>query len=147
MICGAAGLSYATKMKPHHGDGHLFFMLDKVTKDLNLSSDQKTQIQTLKDEIKAKKDGIKKDNQTGSDDFGNAFKQDKLDKETLKSIEQKRVADREEMKEFFMDELIKYHDILNSDQRTQVVTKLEDLRKNHNSWNHKDNKKNKPENN
>ncbi len=133
IVVGAAGFSYADKMKKHHDGGRLMFMLEKISNDLNLSADQKTQVQALKDEIKTKMESRKKDKQSGMDDFGTAFKQDKLDKETLKTIEQKHETDRQEMKDFFMDELIKFHDILTPDQRTQAVQKMQDMRKNHDS--------------
>ncbi len=142
VVVGAAGISFANKMKKPHGGGHLMMMLEKISNDLNLTTDQKSQVQSLKDEIKAKMESRKKDKQSGMEDFGNAFKQDKLDKETLKTIEQKREADRQEMKDFFMDELIKFHDILTPDQRAQVVQKMQDMRKNHESKKDKDKIKN-----
>jgi Spy/CpxP family protein refolding chaperone len=142
VVVGAAGFNFANQMKKLHDGGPLMMMLNKITDDLNLTADQKTQVQTLKDEIKAKMESRKKDHQSGMDDFGNAFKQDKLDKETLKSIEQKHETDRQDMKEFFMDELVKFHDILTPDQRTQVVQKMQDMRKNHKMDKDKDKMKN-----
>jgi Spy/CpxP family protein refolding chaperone len=138
IVSAGAGISFAHKMKQLKDGGPLMFMLEKVTKDLNLTDAQKSQVQALKDEIKTKMESRKKDRQSGAEDFENAFKQDKLDKETLKSIEQKHESNREEMKDFMMDELIKFHDILTSDQRTQVVQKIEDMRKNHDMWKHHD---------
>ena len=85
---------------------------------------------------------MKKDNSSGMSDFGDAFKQDKLDKETLKSIEQKHEANREEMKDFMMDKFIKFHDVLTSNQRAQVVQKIQDMKDKHKK-DHKD----KPQNN
>lgn len=138
IVVGVAGFSFANKMKHFHDGGPLMMMLNKISDDLNLSTDQKTQVQAIKDEIKQKMESRKKDHQSGMSDFENAFKQDKLDKETLKTIEQKHESDRQEMKEFFMDELIKFHDILTPDQRTQVVQKMEDMKKNHDGWKNKD---------
>ena len=74
IISGAASISFSSFMKPHHDGGPLMMMLEKITKDLNLSTDQKTQVQAIKDEIKAKMEAKKKDNkQSGMDDFANAF--------------------------------------------------------------------------
>jgi len=137
IVVGAAGFSFANKMM-HPRGGQLMMMLDKISNDLNLSADQKTQVQAIKDEIKQKMQSRKKDHQNGMSDFEEAFKQDKLDKETLKSIEQKHESDRQEMKEFMMDELVKFHDILTPDQRSQVVQKMEDMKKNHDGWKKKD---------
>ena len=128
LIAGVTGIGIAQKVKQMREGGPWLFMLNKITKDLNLTEQQKTDINKLKDEIKAKRESMKKDRQSPMDDFANAFKQDKLDKETLKSIQQKHEADRQEMKDFMMDELIKFHDILTPDQRNQVVEKMKEMR-------------------
>ena len=142
VVAGAGGISFAKKMKQLKDEGPRMFMLEKIVKDLNLTDAQKSQLQSIKDEIKAKMQSRKKDNSSGMSDFGDAFKQDKLDKETLKSIEQKYEANREEMKDFMMDELIKFHDVLTPDQRTQVVQKIQEMKDKH-MKDHKD----KPQNN
>lgn len=128
LIAGITGVNFAQKMKNMRDGGPLFFMMNKVTKELNLTAQQKADIDKIKEEIKAKRQSMKKDRGSKMDDFANAFKQDKLDKETLKSLEQKHEADRQEMKDFMMDELIKFHDILTPDQRNQVVEKMKEMR-------------------
>jgi Spy/CpxP family protein refolding chaperone len=128
LIAGISGISIAQKIKKMHDGGPLLFMMEKITKDLNLTEQQKTDIDKIKEEIKIKMGSRKKNRQSGMDDFANAFKQDKLDKETLKAIEQKHESDRQEMKDFLTDELIKFHDILTPEQRSQVVEKMKELR-------------------
>jgi DNA integrity scanning protein DisA with diadenylate cyclase activity len=73
-------------------------------------------------------DSKKKDKPDEMSDFANAFKQDKLDKQTLESISKNQEADREEMKSFFMDELIKFHDVLTTEQRLKVVEKMKEFK-------------------
>ncbi len=128
LIAGVTGIGIAQKVKQMRDGGPLMYMMNKITKDLNLTAQQKADVDKLKDEIKAKRESMKKDRSGGMDDFANAFKQDKLDKETLKSIEQKHEADRQEMKDFMMDELVKFHDILTPDQRNQVVEKMKEMK-------------------
>ena len=128
LVAGVTGIGIAQKIKKLRDGGPLMFMMNKITKDLNLTDQQKTDVDKLKDEIKAKMESRKKDKKDRLDDFGNAFKQDKLDKETLKSIDQQSDADRQEMKDFMMDELIKFHDILTPDQRSQVIEKMKEMR-------------------
>lgn len=145
VIAGVTGIGIAQKVKQMREGGPWIFMLNQVTKDLTLTDQQKSDIEKLKDEVKAKRESMKKDNQNPMDDFANAFKQDNLDKETLKSIEQKHEAKRQEMKEFMMDELIKFHDILTPDQRNQVVEKMKEMRDKRKEM-FKDKKYEKPEN-
>jgi len=128
VIAGAAGVTYAQKMKQFRDKGPMFFMMEQVVKDLNLTDQQKTDVDKIREEIKAKMESNKKDHESGMTDFENAFKQDKLDKETLKSIMQKREAKREEMKDFMLDELIKFHAILTPEQRTKAVEKVKEMR-------------------
>ena len=46
---------------------------------------------------------------------------------------------------FFEDELIKFHSILNADQRNKVADKIKDFRENHKDW-HKGDKRDAPVN-
>ncbi len=128
VIAGVAGVSYAQKMKQFRDKGPMFFMMEKIVKDLNLTEQQKADVDKIREEIKAKRESMKKDHESGMTDFENAFKQDKLDKETLKSIMQKREAQREEMKDFMLDELIKFHAVLTPEQRTKAVEKVKEMR-------------------
>lgn len=146
LIAGVTGIGIAQKVKQMREGGPWLFMLNKITQDLNLTDQQKADVEKLKAEIKAKRESMKKDKQNPMDDFANAFKQDKLDKETLKSLEQKHEASRQEMKDFMMDELIKFHDILTPDQRNQVVEKMKEMKEKRKEM-FKDKKHDKPENN
>jgi Spy/CpxP family protein refolding chaperone len=128
LIAGVAGVSFARKFKHFHDDGPLGFMLGKITEDLDLNAQQKTEVQKIKDEIKAKMESKKQNHQDRAAEFENLFKSDNLDRKALSDLNQKREADRQEMSEFFMDELIKFHDILTSSQRVKAVEKMKEMR-------------------
>lgn len=119
-----------TKMMGNH-NGPLGTMLEKMTKDLNLDANQKTQVDKIKDEIKAKmdakKDANKDSRKQSAEDFANLFKQSTLDKQAIQDLAAKRDKDREDMKNFMMDELVKFHDILTPDQRGKVADKIMDF--------------------
>jgi protein CpxP len=140
LIVSVAGIGFANKFRHFREDGPLVFMMEKVTEGLNLSDQQKKDVQQIKDEVKAKMESKKSNRESGMSDFENAFRQDNLDKATLNSIAEKRQADREEMKSFMEDELIKFHSILTPDQRNKVADKVKDMRENHRFWD-KDDKK------
>jgi uncharacterized membrane protein len=128
IISGIAGIGFTQKNRDFKNYGPWPFIIDKIIADLNLSDDQKAKVQKIKDEIKAKMDIKKKDKKEGMSDFENAFKQDKLDKETLETIFKKHEADKEEMRSFFEDEIIKFHDILTFEQRSKVAEKMKDFK-------------------
>lgn len=122
------GLVVAQKVKQFRDRGPLFFMMEKITKELDLNENQKAEVDKIREEIKAKMESKKKEREGDFNEFENAFKQDKLDKQVLKDLAAKREANREEMKEFFMDELIKFHSILTPEQRLKAVEKMKEMR-------------------
>ncbi len=143
LVVSIAGISFANKMKHFRDDGPLVFMMEKITQDIDLTEQQKSQVQQIKDEVKTKMESRKKDHESSMSDFENAFRQDNLDKTTLDAIADKNKADREEMKSFFEDELIKFHSVLTQAQRNKVADKIKDFRENH-KFHDKDHK---PQNN
>jgi len=128
LVAGTAGISFAQKVKQLRDKGPMSFMMKKITDDLNLTDQQKAEVDKIREEIKAKREVMKKNRVSNKTDFENAFKQDKLDKETLKSIMQKGDAERDEMRDFMMDELIKFHAVLTPDQRTKAVEKMHEMK-------------------
>lgn len=128
MVAGTAGIGFTQKVKQFRDKGPMFFMMKKITDDLNLTDQQKTEVDKIREEIKAKREEMKKNRVSHKKDFENAFKQDRLDKETLKSIMQKRDAEKEEMRDFMLDKLIKFHAILTPEQRTKAVEKMHEMK-------------------
>jgi|GEM_PF-970164 len=146
LVVSLVGIGFANKMKHFKDDGPLMFMMEKISEDIDLTPQQKSQVQSIKDEVKAKMESRKKsDHESGMTDFETAFRQDNLDKSTLESISTKHEADKQEMKSFFEDELIKFHSILTADQRNKVADKIKEFRESHKDW-HKGDKKDAPVN-
>ncbi len=143
LIVAVAGIGFAKKMGRMH-DGPLGFMIEKMTKDLDLNADQKSQVDKIKDEIKAKMDANKQDHKQSAEDFSNMFRQNTLDKQQVLDLESKREKDREDMKSFMVDELIKFHDLLTQSQRDKVADKIKEFSQ-HKDHDGKDGKK-KPDN-
>jgi Spy/CpxP family protein refolding chaperone len=142
LIVAVAGISFAKKMGQMH-DGPLGFMIEKMTKDLDLNADQKTQVDKIKDEIKTRMEANKQDHKQTAGDFANLFKQSTLDKQQLLDLEAKREKNREDMKSFMMDELIKFHDLLTQTQRDKVADKIKEFgqHKDHDGKDGKDKRK------
>lgn len=142
VLFGAAGITVAQKvhhMKKEFGDkGPLFFLLEKVTKDLDLSADQKTKLEDLRKEIKTKMETKKDKRHEGMEELEKAFRQDKFDVAALDAMEQQREADRKEMRAFFKEELVKFHDILTPEQREKAADKMKEMREKIRNGNFKD---------
>ena len=121
-------------MREFRDKGPWMFMMDKITKELNLTTQQQTEVDKIKAEIKAKMESNKQNRGQGMTDFQNAFKQDNLDVQTLKDIEAKRETSRQEMKDFIMGEIVKFHDILTPEQRAKLVDKMNEMKDKHMKW-------------
>ncbi len=143
LIVGIAALGFVTQWNQFKDHGPWGMMLEKVTKDLNLSDQQKTQLDAIKADIKAKMQSRKQNTTNRFDDFSKLFLQDNLDKQSLIDLAEKHETDRKEMRDFYFDELVKFHDLLTPAQRQQAVDKIKELKAQHKMRN----KGNKPENN
>lgn len=132
VITGLAGFGFMMKVKGvkdrMREDGPLMFLLDKVAKDLNLTDQQKTDVEKIREEIKQKIESKRTKHEDSFDEFENLFKSDNLNKDALKQLAQKHETDREEMKEFFLEELVKFHSLLTPEQRNSVTEKMRDFR-------------------
>lgn len=131
LIVGIAAFGFVTHWNHFGGHGPWGMMLEKVTKDLNLNDQQKSQLESIKAEIKAKMESNRQNKGKGMDDFSKAFLQDNLDKQTLMDLDAKHETDRKAMREFYFDEVVKFHDLLTSSQRQQVVDKVKELKSQH----------------
>jgi Spy/CpxP family protein refolding chaperone len=118
-------------------------MIEKVIKDLDLNDGQKKEMDIIHEEIKAKMESNKQNRDNDFNEFANLFKQDKLDKAQLTALADKHEGNREEMKSFFMDELIKVHDVLTADQRSKAVDKMKEMKE---KFHNKNRDKRPPEN-
>jgi len=132
-----------THFNTHNGGDHWGKMIDMVTKDMTLSDQQKTQIQGIKDEIKAKHEDMKKNRdqqKSGAEDFENLFRQDNISKQDLVDLQTKREKAHADMQSFMMDEIVKFHSVLTPDQRNQVADKIKDMRQHAGDWKKKHDK-------
>jgi len=126
---GIGGIAYAQMVKQHKDGGHIMMIVDKITDALNLTDSQKEQVKSIKAEIKVKMDSRKDIKHTGMDDFAAEFKKDNLDKTVLKEILKKQESEKEQMKDFMLDELVKFHKLLTPEQRSSAVSKMEEMKK------------------
>lgn len=131
LIIAIVGVGFTFKAKQFRDHGPFGVIMEKIVKELDLTDSQKQEIDKIRDEVKAKMEDQKKKREEGMSEFGNLFRQDKLDKEQLMSLSAKHDSQREEMKSFFIDELIKVHDVLTPEQRSKAVDKLKELKGKH----------------
>ncbi len=139
--------------KKKFGDDPEGFIFGRLTENLNLTDNQKAQLDKIKGEIKEKMESKKSDRDGIMDEFANEFKKDNLDKNQLLELSKKKDQNAGEMKEFIMDKIVEFHNMLTPEQRTKAVENMKEMKdKFHDKFGHrgdgpdKDNNKNKDSN-
>lgn len=143
LISAIGGVVWAKKK---FRDGPHGFLMGRIVEKLNLNDNQKAQVEKIKDQIKERMEAKKGNRENIMDEFANEFKKDNLDKSKLSELDQKRTQNEQEMKDFMMDKLIEFHNILTPEQRLKAAeTMLEMKNKFHDRGDRKeknDNRKN-----
>lgn len=129
LITGIAGFGFARGFYDNHrGHGPMGFIMEKIVKDLDLTEQQKAEVEKIKDEIKVKMDAKKDSRKDDAEQMEKLFRQDTFDKQKALEMAKKHDADRDEMKSFMIDEMAKFHSILTNEQRQKAADKMKEFR-------------------
>lgn len=116
--------------KKKFADGPNGFMMGMLINKLDLDETQKAQAEKIRDEIHARMQTNMQTNmndpQTIKEDLASEFVKDNMDKNNLMAIDQKRQQEMNDDKEFMMEKMIEFHNILTPSQRQEAA----DLMKN-----------------
>jgi Spy/CpxP family protein refolding chaperone len=131
VVTGVVGIGFAKNFRDkYRGDGPYGFIMDKIVKELNLNEQQKTEVDKIKNEIKAKMETNRQKKTDNANEFEQMFRSDNFDKQKALDLAKQRDAEREEMRSFFVEELAKFHSILTSEQRNKAADKMKEFREN-----------------
>lgn len=134
IVVSAAGIGFGMKAKDtfdkFRDHGPMGFIMGKLADELDLSAEQKTQVDKIRDEIKAKMDERKKDRENHMQEMEQMFRSDNFDKQKALDFAKQRDAERDEMRSFMIDEMAKFHSILTPEQRNKAADKMKEFREN-----------------
>ena len=125
ILTSVFGIVYAKKK---FRDGPEGFIMGMIAEKLDLTADQKAAVEKIKDQIKEKMDAKKGNREEMMDEFANEFKKDNMDRNKLKEMDQQREQNMQEMKNFMMDKMIEFHDILTPEQRIKAVDAMKEMK-------------------
>lgn len=132
IIVSAAGIGFGMKAKDSfdkfRGHGPMGFIMGKLADELDLTAEQKSQVDKIKDEIKAKMDEKKNNRENHMQEMEQMFRSDNFDRQKALEFAKQRDAEREEMRSFMIDEMAKFHSILTPDQRNKAADKMKEFR-------------------
>lgn len=129
VITGIAGLGFTRGFYDKHpGSGPMGFMMFKIAKELDLSEQQKAEVEKIRDEIKAKRDQNRESRKQDMTEMEQMFRGDTFDKNKALEFAKQQDAKRDEMRSFMIDEMAKFHSILTPDQRNKAADKMKEFR-------------------
>jgi periplasmic protein CpxP/Spy len=140
LVGGIASLGFAkNSFDKFRGHGPFGFMSERIIKELNLNEQQKTEVNKIRDEVKAKRDANRQKRQEMAQEMENMFRGETFDKQKALDFAKQREANREEMRSFMVDEMAKFHSILTPEQRNKAADLMKEKRekrgKNKDKWN------------
>lgn len=125
IITFSFGIS-AAKKKFH--DGPEGFIMGRLTENLNLNETQKAQLEKIREQIREKMESKKQDRESGMKEFENEFLKENIDRSKLIELSKKKETEMQEMKEFMIDRMIEFHNILTPEQRAKAVENLKEMK-------------------
>lgn len=141
IVVTVVGIGFAKhrgdKFRGDHGHG---FMIGRIIKDLDLTAQQKTEVDKIKEEIKAKMQENRSKRQETAGEFEQMFRGDTFDKQKALELAGKRDAQKEEMKNFMVEQTAKVHALLTPDQRNKAADKMKEMREKRKDRKHKGDK-------
>ena len=103
------------------------FIIDRISESLDLNTTQKAQLQRIKDQIREKRESDKAEREDMLKEFSDEFTKNTFDKNVIIDRMKENESKKEEMKNFMIDKLVEFHDILTPEQRSKVVELLKGM--------------------
>lgn len=129
LITGLAGLGFTRGFyEKYRGDGPMGFMMGKIVSELNLTEQQKAEVEKIREEIKAKRDQNRESRKQDMTEMEQMFRSDTFDKNKALEFAKQRETKRDEMRSFMIDKMAKFHSILTPDQRNKAADKMKEFR-------------------
>jgi Spy/CpxP family protein refolding chaperone len=118
----------------HHGgwvspEKKADWLVEITAKELNLSADQKTKLNGIKDEILTKMQGFKGMREGVRDEILSQIKNQNVDQVKLNQLFGEKEAQFKEMRTFLIAKFTEFHDLLTPEQRTKLVEELDKFHK------------------
>ena len=117
--------------RSHSDQGRAEFMVDYIAETLDLTDQQRAQLEEIKKEFMAKAEVMQADKKAMHDAFMTELRRDEIDPQRLKEL----VAQKQEQMTEFLDlaitRLAEFHRSLTPEQKEKLVAKLEYFHEKH----------------
>lgn len=131
LITLIAGFAYNNYYNNRPGPfGPMGFLLNRIADDLDLSPQQKSEVEKIKQDIRDKIDANRDKRQNFHQEMENIFRSDTFDKQKALELAEQQSKHQEEMRTFMIDQMEKFHSILTPQQRNKAADLLRDCPQN-----------------
>ncbi len=107
------------------------WIVGKISSELDLTDDQKLEIDRIKDEVLEKFREHRKTRKAMHERVIRLVKSDTLDVDEINRIFDEKEARHREMRPFIIEKIVEFHRILKPEQKEKLAEKLEEFGKRH----------------
>jgi Spy/CpxP family protein refolding chaperone len=107
------------------GRGPGEWVVNKIASELDLTTEQKTKLSAIRDELVKKQAELKPMHQSMRDELRPLFLADTLDQDKVNQVFTSRQAQYDDLRKFLVGRLAEFHDLLTPAQRAKAVEKME----------------------
>ena len=130
-----SGALIFTGCRSHSHQGKAEFMADYIAETLDLTDEQRVQLDGIKDEFIAKAKEMHAQKEAMHAAFMAELRKEEINQENLKDLIDQKRAQIDEFINLAMDRLIEFHKTLSAEQREKLVKKIEYYHEKHqNKW-------------
>ena len=126
-----SGALIFTGCRSHSHEGKAEFMIDYIAETLDLTDEQRVQLDGIKDEFIAKAKEMHDQKEVMHDAFMAELRKEEIDQQRLKELISQKRAQMDEMIDLAVVRLAEFHKTLLPEQREKLVAKLEYFHEKH----------------
>jgi Spy/CpxP family protein refolding chaperone len=127
-----SGALIFTGCRSHSHHGKAEFMVDYIAEALDLTEEQRDQLDDIKEEFIAKAQEMHAQKEAMHAKFMEELRKPEIDQEKVKDLIDQKRAQMDEIIDLAMAHLVEFHETLSPEQREKLVAKLEWFHKKHN---------------
>ena len=126
-----SGALIFTGCRSHSHHGKAEFMIDYVAETLDLTDEQRGQLDGIKEEFIAKAKEMHAQKEAMHAAFMAELRKEEISRENLNALIDQKRAQMDEFINLAMDRLAEFHKTLSAEQREKLVTKIEYFHEKH----------------
>ena len=126
-----SGALIFTGCRSHSHQGKAEFMIDYIAETLDLTDEQRVQLDGIKDEFIAKATEMHAQKEAMHAAFMAELRKEEINRENLKGLIDQKRAQMDDFINLAMDHLIEFHKTLSPEQREKLVAKVEYFHEKH----------------